>query len=55
LVLTAAPEHEAAIHREARLAGVPLTVIGRVGDGAGVQVLIDGEARRSDRAGWRHR
>jgi len=54
LVLTAAPEHEAAIHREARVAGVPLTVIGRVGDGAGVQVLIDGEARRSDRAGWRH-
>ena len=54
VVCTAAPDLTAPLIAAAERAGVALTVVGRVGEGQGVQVFHRGRALPLQRTGWRH-
>ena len=54
LVLTAPPGQVTAISDMAAEAAVPLTPVGRMVEGEGTSVLIDGQLHRPARAGWTH-
>jgi thiamine-monophosphate kinase len=54
IAFTIRPEALSACQADALLAGVPVTVIGRVMAGSGLTVSYQGEARQPARTGWRH-
>lgn len=54
IVCTAAADASAALIAAAAAAGTPMTVIGRVVEGAGLAVRLDGHAVAPERLGWRH-
>ncbi len=55
VVCAAAPDKVELLIASAAEVGVPMTVIGRVVEGAGVSARLDGHALGPGRLGWRHR